>query len=378
MRVLLLLAIPLLFQDPAPAEPLFSRPFKLRNANDEPLATGAQVAVQRPDRVSGKVEVHHKGKRVPCWSTEESIWFRTAAPIAPYESDEGYEVRYGKVEDPETPHEVFDFFEQPGDKAPDPKRWEFDPFLKFEADHWGWAVTHIPERRNELDPASLIARHAKLPADFIIDAELRWEIAEKAAFTFAMRLEFDETAKVDDVLRKRCAELIAKFKEEDIEVQDLAMRDLLDIGSRAVPQLVEAMRSPEAQVRARAAAAIDAIHKKSPPQLARVGVRAEAGQKPKVLFNQGKGTVEFAALERTGKASFSIERLKDGRVSVRGEGQQWRKIPSQIPGTVGRLRFDFWGDPAGYIGAVWINRVIIRRNLELQPEATWGDAKEVR
>jgi len=141
---------------------------------------------------------------------------------------------------------------------------------------------------------------------------------------------------------------------------------------------VAALRSKEAQVRARSGAAIAAIHRESPPQAARAGIRAEAGQKPKLIFHQGKGVVEFAALERAGKTTFSIERFKDGRTSVRCEGRQWKKIPTTMPGTVGRLRFDFWAESGGYIGAMWISRVVIRRTLEFPPAASWGPAEEVR
>src|SRR5688500_710730 len=106
MRVLLLLlAVPLLLQDPD--DRAFRRRLELRNGDDEPLATGSQVSVKRPERMNGKVEILHKGRRVSCWSDDQAIWFRTAAPIDPFGSDDGYEVRYGKPSNPETPHEVF-------------------------------------------------------------------------------------------------------------------------------------------------------------------------------------------------------------------------------------------------------------------------------
>ena len=189
MRLAALALVLAFLQDPQ-EQTVWRRDLQMVNYSGGTIPAGTQVFLKRP-RVAGDVEVRHGDKVLPAWGTEDKIWFRIARDIKDYEIDRGYEIRYGAVTAPFRPSEVFEFFDEPGEKRPDPAKWLIDPALKIQPDLQGAAVTQLAEARNGHSPASMIL---KIPPgeSFIVDAEVAWELREGADLTFLMSLEIDD------------------------------------------------------------------------------------------------------------------------------------------------------------------------------------------
>lgn len=375
MKLLPLVLIPALLQDPPPEpKPAWRRTMAVMNHSSGVLPAGVQIAMKRPP-VRGDIEVRYAGKRLATWVNGDQIWFRVAAAIKEYERDMDYEIRYGEISVPSRPADVFEFFDEPGEKPPDPKKWEIDSGLRVQPDVQGTAVTGWPPDRAELDPASMILRHAP-GENFIVEAEIRWEILPKTALNFAMRVEVvDEGVTVTDAGQKWCATLIAGLAAEDIEGRENASRELIKLGRPAVPQLKVAARSKDPETRARAATAIEAIHEKDPPPMIGAGFSTDSKDPKNLLWQRqaGKAREEFESrLERTGSTLLTIKCL-NGEVNVGWPRSIWR----EFSGKTGRIRFDFWGGTPGEFGAVWIKRVIVRRS-EGRAEAILGAQEEVK
>ena len=372
-------------QAPADPKPAWRRTLTLVNSGDAPFAAGAQVALRLEKRTGNPadatdIDVRHRGKSIATWSNGAWVWFRTVAEIARQEGDAGYEVRYGGGAVPRRPAEVFEYFDEPTGDTPDPKRWVLDPGLGIQVGAKGIAVTDLPSKRTEFNPASLIVRHSPLPEAFSVDAELQWEVSQESHFSFALRVEVDDEVKVPDETRTRCAELIRKLADEDIAARDGALMDLVKMGRAAVPQLGEAAISEEGEVRVRARRAIELIHKESPPQMIRTGFtsRDEMGSHLAQTSMLGRARSELSKdLLVTGSASISIHRATGGYTQIEWARVHWPR-GAKVPGRIGRIRFDFWGDQGGKIGSVWIKRVVVRRHVETPPDAAWGAEEAIR
>jgi hypothetical protein len=325
------------------------------------------------------VAVFHKGKPLATWASRGQIWFRAAAPILPNDRDEGYEVRYGGAPVPGRPREVFEFFDCLMGKGLDRARWSWDPEMTFQPDDRGLAITAIPTGRTDRAPASLIPRLPPLPPSFVLEADLRWEITANTRLSFAVRAELAPPTDAQGEEMKRAAELVRRLEEEDIEVRERATRELITLGRAAIPSLREAFQSKDAEARSRAALAIDRVYVEDPPWAVSVGFTAcedKRGGLNQTIF-QGKGRPSGARdLGRMGGATVTIERLGDGWSLLDWSGRYSGWI--QAPGRVERVRLDFWGSQDGYIGAVWVARVILRRRWADMPAAEWGPEEALR
>jgi hypothetical protein len=241
-------------------------------------------------------------------------------------------------------------------------------------------VTDLPEKRTEFNPASLIVRLSPLPAAFSVDTELQWDVTKEAAFSFALRVEVDDEIRVPDEARARGADLIRKLADDDIAVRDAAMLELVKLGPAAVTQLGEASVSEEAEVRVRARRVIELIHKESPPQMIRAGFtnRDETGTHLTQTFMLGRSRGElWKHLKVTDSASISIHRTASAYTQIEWDQVHWPK-GEKVPGRIGRLRFDFWGDQGGKIGSVCVRRVVVRRYVELRPEMRLSAEEAIR
>jgi len=380
-----LLAIALSQQAPADPKPAWRRTLTLVNPDDAPFPAGAQVALRLEKRTgnpadASDVDVRHRGKSIATWSNGAWVWFRTVAEIARQEGDAGYEVRYGGGAVPRRPAEIFEYFDEPSGDVPDPKRWVVDPGLGLQVGAKGIGVTDLPSKRTEFNPASLIIRHSPLPEAFSIDAELQWEVSQESAFSFALRVELDDEVKVPDETRARCAELIRKLADDDIAERDAALMDLVKLGRAAVPQLGEAAISQEGEVRVRARRAIELIHKESPPQMIRTGFTNwdSAGSHLVQASMLGRARSELSKdLLVTGSASIGIHRAPGGYMRIEWARVHWPRV-AKVPGRVGRIRFDFWGEKGGRIGSVTIRRVVVRRHVETMPGVAFGAEEAIR
>lgn len=380
-----LLAIALSQQAPADPKPAWRRTLTLVNPDDAPFPAGAQVALRLEKRTgnpadASDVDVRHRGKSIATWSNGAWVWFRTVAEIARQEGDAGYEVRYGGGAVPRRPAEIFEYFDEPSGDVPDPKRWVVDPGLGLQVGAKGIGVTDLPSKRTEFNPASLIIRHSPLPEAFSIDADLQWAVSPEAAFSFALRVEIDEEIKAPDDVRARCADLIKKLGDDDIAARDAAVMDLVKVGRAAVAQLGEAALSPEAEVGVRARKAIELIHKEFPPQMIQTGFStgAEAGSHLVQASMLGRARSELSKdLLETSSASISIHRAPGGYTRIEWARVHWPK-GAKVPGKIGRIRFDFWGEKGGRIGSVTIRRVVVRRPVETMPGVAFGAEEAIR
>ena len=381
--VVLLLATPQERSSPE-TEPAWSRTLAIRNLAEETLPAGIQVAVRLGKRTgdpedAADVAVFHKGKPLATWASRGQIWFRAAAPILPQDRDEGYEVRYGGGPVQGRPREVFEFFDCLMGMGLDRARWDWDPGLTFQPDVRGLAITAIPVGRSERTPASLAPRLPPLPESFVLEADLRWEITERSGLTFAVRAELALPPFAYEDQGKHVADLIKQLEEEDIETRERATRDLIKMGRPAISALREAIQSRDAEARSRAALAINGIYVQDPPWAASAGFTAcedHQGGLNQILFVGNGRPSHPRRLGRMGCATITLERFGDGWTQINWSGQNSTWV--RTPGKVDRVRLDFWSSGDGYIGAVWVSRVILRRPWPVMPVAEWGPEEALR
>ena len=379
-----LLALALLALLPQQGPPVIRRPLTLVSWDDDVMRQGLQVCVSPPSEkaplVIREVQVFYKGKPIPSWFDEkQGTWFKLQADIPPRGRDAEYEVRGGGVVKPQGA-EVFEFFEDFETTDLDPAKWEWDRGLTFTRDDRGLALATLPAGRSEHAPASLIPRLGSIPKGFIFEAYLAWNLPDTATFTFAVKVEIDHDSKTTAEARERIAKAIAGLGAEEIEIRDRSTKELVKAGPAAVPQLVEAAASGEAEVRARATSAIDAIYRENPPPAIATGYTAlgAADKRLDLMMQLGKyrAVLKSAAAPEVRRQKVTIWRDADGEASISWDERRPRLFP--VDGKTGRIRLDFWAPAAGTIGDWRITRVILRKFVDALPVAEFGKPEPVK
>lgn len=382
-----LLALALLVSLPqqAPADSHTTRrSLTLASWSDEPLREGFQVAVSMPlDKDAPKVrevQIFYRGKPVPSWFDEKSgTWFRLQADLPPRGRDANYEARYGaKVA--RLGKDVFEFFDEFETADLDPKLWEWDRGLSFSREGRGLAVTALPAGLSEHAPASIIPRLGTIPKGFVFEALFSWKIPEGSGFSFAVKVELENNAAVTEEDKARAAKAIGDLGAEEIEVRDGASKTLVKMGAAALPQLSEAAKSKEAEVRARAVAVINAIYRENPPPAIATGYTAPgAAEKTLDLMMQlgkSRALLKSASGSEVALQRVTIWRDADGEASIGWDERKPRLFP--VSGKAARIRLDFWAPAAGPIGEMRISRVILRRYVEAMPVAEFGKPEPLK
>jgi len=367
-------------QAPPERKPDRRRTLTLVNRADAPLPAGVQVSVPMPERLlddgdASDVQVFHRDKPIPTWSRGRELWFRTAAEISGGGRDSAYALRYGGGKTARQPEEVFEFFDA-FPAALDPLKWEWSPDLGFRQTAHGLEVNKIPGGTNEYAPSSLIPR-AKLPPGFVFEAEMRWEFAANAAASFALRADLAPETKQDAETRAKAGALAKKLEEDDIEMRERAIRDLLKMGADAVPALMEATRSKDPEIRQRAAQVLSRLHEIEAPPAIRTGLSsgAPADENLDRIDWLGRSrSILRKSYARIAGDTLSIARAEDGETIL-----AWtRRRPVKVPGTVERVRIDFWSPAAASTAVIHIARVIVRKYVELPPMTELGAEEAIR
>ncbi len=360
------------------------RSLTLVSGSDEPLREGSQIPVYPPyDKDAPKnlaMEIYHRGKLVPSWLDDNSVtWFRIQKDIPPRGRDSEYEVRYGgKVA--LRAKEVFDFFEDFAAPDLDPAKWEWDRGVTFTKDGRGLAVTALPGGLSEHAPVSFIPRLGTIPKGFVFEAILSWKIPEDSAFSFGVKVELETKAAVTEEDKSRAAKAIGELDAEEIEVREGASKVLVKLGAAALPQLVEAAKSKEAEVRARAVAVINAIYRENPPPAIATGYTSPgAAEKTLDLMMQigkSRAVLKSASASEVAMQRVTIWRDPDGEATIGWDDRKPRLFP--VPGKAARIRFDFWAPSAGPIGEMRISRVILRRYVDTMPVKEFGKPEPLK
>lgn len=385
MRLLtlaLLVALPQ--QTPGP-QPAWRRQVTLVSWSDAPVRAGLQVGVAMPlDKKAPKaweVQIWHRGKQIPSWFQDDSsAWFKLQEDLPARGRDGNYEIRYGGGKALARGREVFAFFDEFEGKELDPARWEWDRGLSFAKDDRGLAITTLPGGRNEHAPLSLVPRLGSIPRGFVFEVHFSWKIAPGSAFTFAVKADVENKAAVTEEDRVRVAKLIRDLGADEIEVREQATKELVKLGAAALPQLMEAAKAQDPEVRVRTVAAVDAIYRDNPPPAIATGYSAPgaAERKLDLMMQVGKSRalLKAAAPPETRLQKVMLWRDEDGESSVGWDDRKPRLFP--VPGQVTGLRIDFWAPQAGPIGEVRISRVILRRYVETMPSVEYGPHEAAR
>jgi len=147
-----------------------------------------------------------------------------------------------------------------------------------------------------------------------------------------------------------------------------------------LPQLAEAAKSREAEVRARAGAVINAIYRENPPPAIATGYSAPgAAEKSLDLMMQlgkSRALLKSASSSEVAMQRVTIWRDPDGEASIGWDERKPRLFP--VPGKAAKIRLDFWAPAAGAIGEMRILRVILRRYIEVMPVAEFGKPEPVK
>ncbi|HEU4339849.1 MAG TPA: HEAT repeat domain-containing protein [Planctomycetota bacterium] len=380
MILLALAFLSALPQQSPEAKPAWRRTLTLVNRGDAPLPAGVQVSASMPERMlddgdASDVQVIYRDKPIPTWSRGRELWFRTAAEIAGGGRDAGYALRYGGGKAARSPGDVFEFFDAvPG--ALDPRKWEWSADLGFRQTARGLEVDRIPGGTNEYAPSSLIPR-VTLPAGFVFEAEIRWDIAANVAASFALRADLAPESVQDAGTRAKAGALAKRLEEDDIERREEAIRELLKMGADAVPALLEATRSKDPEVRGRAAQVMSRLQEIEAPPAIRTGLSTGApgdGNLDRIDWLGRSRSVLRKSYARSAGDTLSIARAEDGETIL-----AWtRRRPVKVPGKVERVRIDFWSPAAASTAVIRIAHVIVRKYVELPPVAELGAEEAIR
>jgi hypothetical protein len=268
------------------------RRLTLRNNHDRDLQAGFPLEIQVDAGYLGLAEkakadfsdlaVVHRGRRLPCLvqagrdAARPVLLFRSAADLRPGAEDR-YELYYGNPQAvPSAPRraDLVDFFEDFSDPAAFGSRFAPDPEVRCAVENGTLLLRDVEGGRTADAPARIELKTGPVPAGFALSFDLvaAGEAAGPMGVSFAVDLKDPRPPAPD--LGKKIDELIALLEDDAWESRERATRELIKIGKPALPRLLAASRSGDAEVRWRSEHALREIRERTAPPTIAAGIAA--------------------------------------------------------------------------------------------------------
>jgi hypothetical protein len=362
----------------------FRRPIAVKNNLDAELQAGFPIQMDLDldflglrDKVKkdlSDLAVVHRGKRLPLVllpgrpGEKLRLGFRTAAALRAGASDAGYALYYGNPDaapEPGLPSQLFEIYEDFSRAESLAERFELDKDVTAEVREGALLIREVAAGRTEHAPARLVLKGAPPEGGFALSFDLEIDSSNAAALGFAVHVELKEAAAADPAAGRRIDDLIDKLGDLDWEVREQATRDLIKLGKPALPKLLAATRSNDAEVKWRAEHVLRQIREHSPaaaitaavlsgnPSVGPIALSTRiGGRSAKVPFGGGWPV----------RLRVTVLRDQDGEVTV-----LWNNGKPQtgsLKGPVERISFTLYKGSAAPLGTIRVDSLVVKRHVD--------------
>ncbi|GEM_PF-6843080 len=379
-----LLLILLLQDDGWNSEWKFRRKIVVQNRADAPLAAGHQIGLEFDPGYLGltkkcaadyrDIVLVHGGKEHACWvrpgrSKPLAVWFRTAAEI-PKDSRDTYLLYYGHPTGGRRVSEssVFEFAEEFSSGSA--TQLDADPDIAMAVRDGRLVISDASADRTDLSPSLLRLKAGSIPPSFSLTVDLEIAAAGDAVFETGLRVDFHEKIEVTAAVRKRIDDLAEKLGAFDWEEREEATRELLKIGTPAIPRLEQSLRSSDPEVKWRAEHVLKELRESASWPVVFAGIRlGDPELRPSALVWRIGKTFQRQRFAGSTRITLTIERDPDGEVTVLWNGG--RRSTGELKGQVKSLALYVRKGTANKLGEIRVDNILLRRCVDRDSQPTF-------
>lgn len=280
----------------------YRRAIELINSRQRAVERGTRVKVRvlmRFLKINDKAKkdltdfrMVYRGKEIPyeLGNVDEQegtavIWFRLQKEIrrGTHNRDTGYALYFGNEKAKAPSYDASALYHLSVDMSSRKQvkeRLEIDPLVRGKvAERGGWNIHSVDKKCSEAAPARIVFKCPPPGRNQTVRVSISWDPPEDGAAGFlGLMAGGTEAPKVDEKTRKKIGSLVRDLSNDEWEVRERATTKLVGFGRSALPQLREAARSEDLEVRSRARTAISKIEGQHPTRQSLVGIRWKDGK----------------------------------------------------------------------------------------------------
>jgi len=309
------------------------------------------------------------------------LWFRAAEDIGPSASDGRYALYYGNPAAPAAPAgSVFEFFEDFSRPETFKDKFEADPDLTLALRDGALVFQDVAANRTAAAPARLVLKGAPPGEGFSLSFDVEVQASNASVLGFSVDVDLQEAAAEAPEAGRRIDELIEKLGDGAWEEREKATQELIRIGKPALPKLLEAVKSPDAEVKWRAEHVLREIRERFPPSTISAGVAVGDPQVGPVALTHAIGKNRGRTRHPGGwplRLHVEVRRAPDGGVTVLWN--QGKPQTGHLPGPLRQVSLGFYRAAGGPPSTVRIDNILLRRHVDEDQRPTYSlEVEETR
>ncbi len=356
----------------------------LKNGAEADLKTGYPIAIEIDldylglrEKVSKDLRdlaIVHRGSRIPCAllpgrkESSRTLWFRSAADLAAGAKDAGYALYYGNpaaAPEAASPEAIFDAFQDFSDPDDFRRMFDVDRDLTCVAEDGALVIRDVSPERSEMSPARIVLKRLPSSPGFSLSLDLEIDASNAAPVGLLATVDMKDAGVDEKELKKKIGALIETLGDVDWQEREKATRELIRIGKPALPLVIEAARSNDAEVKWRAEHIVKEMREKGASATIAAGVSTTPSdlRGQAAILSQVGASRTRASLPGGWPLRIRLTILRDPEGDVLLLWNDGNPKKGVLKGEVAQIGLSVWKTTNAPLGKVRIDNVTLRRHV---------------